>query len=210
MTITLYAEPAWDSPYVFTVLVALKEKGLPLEVRVLDLARGEQREADFARRSLTARVPSIEHDGFTLSESTAIVEYLDERFPDTGPTLLPRTLHDRARFRQVMGFLRSDLMPLREDRPTSSMFYRRTHKPLSDKARAAADKLIRIADQIIPAGEGELFGAWSSADADLAFMLHRLILNDDPVPERVLKWARRQWQRPSVQAYVTWPRPRSE
>jgi len=207
MTITLYAEPSWDSPYVYTVLVALKEKGLPFEVRVLDLARGEQREAGFARRSLTARVPCIEHEGFTLSESTAIVEYLDERFPEVGPAIVPRAVQDRARYRQVMGFLRSDLMPLREERPTTSMFHERVQKPLSDKARAAADKLVRIADQLIPAGEGELFGTWSAADADLAFMLHRLILNDDPVPERVLKWASRQWQRPSVQTYVNWPRP---
>jgi glutathione S-transferase len=208
MTITLYAEPSWDSPYVFTVLVALKEKGLPFEVRVLDLARGEQREAGFARRSLTARVPCIEHEGFTLSESTAIVEYLDECFPKIGPTLLPRTLQERARYRQVMGFLRSDLMPLRAERPTTSMFGERAQTPLSDKARASADKLVRIADQLIPAGEGELFGDWSAADADLAFMLNRLVLNDDPVPERVANWARRQWQRPSVQTYVNWPRSR--
>ena len=58
-TITVYAEGEWDSPYVFTVLVALREKGLPYELRVLDLDRGEQRDADYARRSLTARVPCI-------------------------------------------------------------------------------------------------------------------------------------------------------
>lgn len=206
-TIILYAEGAWDSPYVFTVLVALREKSLPYEVRVLDLDRGQQRDPDYARRSLTARVPCIEHEGFALSESTAIVEYLHERFPDVGPPLLPADLHARARCRQVMAFLRSDLLALREERPTTTMFYARATTALSERAQAAADKLVRIAEQLVPAGEGELFGAWSSADADLSFMLHRLLLNGDPVPERVARWAARQWERPSVQSYVTWPRP---
>ena len=205
--ITLYAEGAWDSPYVFTVLVALQEKGLPYEVKVLDLDHGEQRAADYARRSLTARVPCIEHEGFALSESTAIVEYLHERFPDVGPPLLPLSIEDRARCRQVMAFLRSDLMALRDERPTTTMFGARSTTPLSARARAAADKLVRIAEQLVPQGEGELFGAWSSADADLAFMLHRLLLNGDPVPARIARWAARQWQRPSVQSYVSWPRP---
>ncbi len=205
-TITLYAEGAWDSPYVFTVLVALLEKGLAYELRVLDLDRGEQRDFEFARRSLTARVPCIEHEGFALSESTAIVEYLHERFSDLGPPLLPATLQDRARCRQVMAFLRSDLLALREERPTTTMFHARATTPLSERARAAADKLVRVAEQLVPSGEGELFGAWSCADADLAFMLHRLLLNGDPVPERIARWAARQWRRPSVQTYVTWPR----
>jgi glutathione S-transferase len=33
-------------------------------------------------------------------------------------------------------------------------------------------------------------------------MLHRLILNRDPVPERIARYAARQWQRPSIQAFV--------
>jgi glutathione S-transferase len=204
--ITVYVENAWDSPYVFTALVALHEKGLPYEVRVLDLDRGEQKTAEYARLSLTARVPCVEHEGFAVSESTAIVEYLHERFADVGPPLLPADLRDRARCRQVMAFLRSDLMALRDERPTTTMFYQRAEAPLSERAQAAADKLVRVAEQLVPRGEGNLFGPWTSADADLAFMLHRLLLNGDPVPERIARWAARQWARPSVQAFVGAPR----
>jgi len=203
--IVLYAEELWDSPYVFSVFVALHEKKLPFVTRVLQLSRGEQRGDDYRARSLTARVPCIEHDGFTLSESLAIHEYLDEVFPE--PRLLPEGTRERARARQILGWLRSDLMPLREDRPSDTMFYARSTKPLSERGQASARKLLEIADRLIPAGEGPLFGAFSIADADLTFMLQRLLANGDPVPERVRAYAEAQWQRASVQAFVQQPRP---
>jgi glutathione S-transferase len=159
-------------------------------------------------RSITARVPCIDHDGFMLSESLAIIEYLDDSFSGPAyPSLLPRGTLPRARARQLLGWLRSDLLPLRDERPTTTMFHARATKPLGAKAQAAADKLLRIAEQVIPRGEGELFGNWSAADGDLAFMLHRLILNGDPVPERVARYATRQWSRPSIRGYVEQKRP---
>jgi glutathione S-transferase len=203
--IVLYCEGLWDSPYVFSVFVALHEKNLPFVERVIDLDRGEQRTDDYRARSLTARVPCIEHEGFTLSESLAIHEYLDDVFPE--PRLLPAGVRERARARQILGWLRSDLMPLREDRPTESMFYARADKPLSERGRSAAQKLIDVAERLVPEAGGPLFGSWSIADADLSFMLHRLILNDEPLPARVYAYAAAQWQRPSVQAFVKHDRP---
>ena len=47
-----------------------------------------------------------------------------------------------------------------------------------------------------------MFGEWSIADADLALMLNRLVLNGDAVPERIADYARDQWQRPSIQQWV--------
>jgi len=203
--IILYAEELWDSPYVFSVFVALHEKKVPFVERVVELERGQQRTDDYRARSLTARVPCIEHDGFALSESLAIHEYLDDVFPE--PRLLPSGVRERARARQVLGWLRSDLMPLREDRPTDTMFYERAQKPLTERGQAAALKLIEVAERLIPEAGGALFGSWSIADADLSFMLHRLILNDEPVPARVHAYAAAQWQRPSVQAFVKHARP---
>ena len=120
---------------------------------------------------------------------------------------MPQALRDRARARQLLGWLRSDLLPLREDRPTTSMFFQPLRTPLSERGRAAAGKVLRVAEDVIPQGEGDLFGAWSSADSDLAFMLHRLLLNGDEMPARIARWARRQWSRASVQTYVNHPRP---
>jgi len=206
--IVLYGDRLWDSPYFFSVFVALREKSLPFEVSTLDLDRGEQHVPRFRERTLTGRIPALDHDGLVLSESLAIIEYLDERFPAPGwRSLLPATTVQRARARQLLGWLRSDLLALRDERPTTTMFYERATVPLSEKAKAAADKLIRVAEQVVPKGEGDLFGLWSTADADLAFMLHRLILNDDDVPERLVRYAARQWSRPSVRAFVEHDRP---
>jgi glutathione S-transferase len=205
----LYGDRLWDSPYFFSAFVALKEKQLDFEVQTLDLARGHQFAPAYRDKSLTARIPCIEHDGFVLSESLAIVEYLDEAFPAPAhPRVLPEALQARARARQLLGWLRSDLLPLREERPTTTLFYERADKPLSPRARESAEKLVRVAEAVIPSGEGALFGAWSLADADLALMLHRLIVNDDAIPERARRYASAQWQRPSVRAFVEHERPR--
>jgi glutathione S-transferase len=121
---------------------------------------------------------------------------------------LPEGLRDRARARQVMAWLRSDLGVLREDRSTATMFYRFPEIPLSEQGQRDADRLVRVAAQLVPAGGGPLFGAWSLADAELAWMLHRLILKGDPVPERVAAYARAQWARPSVQEFAQHARPK--
>lgn len=64
-----------------------------------------------------------------------------------------------------------------------------------------------MAEQLIPANAGPLFGAWCLADSELAFMLHRLILNGDDVPARVRAYAERQWARPSVREFAEHARP---
>jgi glutathione S-transferase len=208
MTIVLYASAEWNSPYVFTVQTALMEKGLGFEVRELNLGAGEQRTADYRARSLTARVPAIDHDGFSLSESTAIVEYLEDVFPaPKWPRVLPEAPRDRARARQIMAWLRSDLLPLREERSTDTMFFERAKSPLGKAAREAAEKLFFVADRLVAEGATSLFGSWSIADADLGFFLHRLILNGDAVPDKLRRYAEAQWARPSVRRFVEHERP---
>ena len=49
--------------------------------------------------------------------------------------------------------------------------------------------------------------AWSIVDSGLAFLLHRLILNADPVPRDVRAWAQAQWERPTVRAFREITRP---
>jgi glutathione S-transferase len=201
----LYGERLWVSPYVFTCFVALREKGLPFETTVVALDEQAHRAADYRDRSLTAKVPALEHDGFWLAESSAIVEYLEDRFP--GPRLFPEEPRARARARQLQAWIRSALLPLREERPTSSMFYARATKPLSAAGQAAADELLRVAALVVPERGGPLFGAWSIADSDLAMMLHRLILNGHPVPPRIAAFAAAEWARPSVREFVEHERP---
>ncbi len=202
---TLFVDRFWISPYAFTAFVALEEKGVDYAVTEVSLGDGEHKQAEYARRSVTGRVPMLVHGEFALAESSAIAEYVDEAFD--GPRLMPADPEDRARARQVMAWIRSDLMALREERSTSTMFYERAKRGLSTKAQASADKLVEVATRLVPAGATSMFKDWSIADADLGFLLHRLILNGDHVPDALQAYARSQWERQSVTAFVQHARP---
>jgi glutathione S-transferase len=204
---TLFGERKLDSPFVQTVFVALKEKGVPFTFRALDLGRGDQRQPDFVARSLTARVPTLTAGNFSLSESVAIAEYLDELLPaPVHARLFPEAREERARARQVLGWLRSDLAALRNERPTSSIFFEHVTKPLGEAARTDAEKLASIATALL-GGRSQLFGAWSIADHDLALAIMRLVANGDVVPAPLRAYAEAQWRRPSVAAWVERARP---
>jgi glutathione S-transferase len=201
-TLTLFADTFWISPYVFSCFVALREKGLDFSVEPVALQSKEQHAPEYRDRTLTGRVPALRHGDFWLAESQAIVEYLDDAFPDA-PRVLPREIEARARARQILAWLRSDLMPIREERSTATMFYERATIPLSTAGEAAAARLVRVAELLVPASAGSLFGAWSQADSDLAFMLQRLLLNGHALPSKVRAYAEHEWERPSVHEFVT-------
>jgi glutathione S-transferase len=204
----LYVDHFWVSPYAFCASSALHEKGLDFEVRTVDLDRGEQRGAGYASLSLTARVPTLVHGDFTLSESSAIVEYLDELYPER-PRLLPNDVRQRARARQIMAFLRSDLGALREERTSNHAFYPpQPLPPLSAAGQAAADKIVRVASALVSAGSTTAFGdAWSIADQDLAMMLMRLVRTGASLPSGLVTYAEAQWDRPSARPFIERSRP---
>ena len=201
----LYVDSQFTSPYATSVFVGLKEKGIPFELRTLDLINGANHSAEYATESLTARVPTLVDGEFALSESSAITEYLDEVYP--GTALYPSDPRAKARARQVQAWLRSDLMPLRQERSTMVVFYQPSSQPLSPAAEIAARKLFRAAEALLAHNRENLFSSWSIADVDLSLMLNRLLLNGDPVPSRLADYARLQWQRPSVQEWVNQGRP---
>ncbi|MBS2014336.1 MAG: glutathione transferase [Deltaproteobacteria bacterium] len=206
MTLKLFVEPLWISPYVFACYVTLKEKNLDFEAVVVDAAAGAAQATPYLGQSVTGRVPSILDDDFGLAESSAIIEYLEQKVPE--PPVLPSSLRDRARCRQLMSWIRSDeTAALRDERSTYSMFFVRADQPLSPAAEQSAKKLCDIAGRVIRPGSPTIFDQWTILDAELAFILHRLILNKDPVPRGVAKWAERQWERPSVRAFLELARP---
>jgi glutathione S-transferase len=98
-------------------------------------------------------------------------------------------------------------MPIRQERSTEVVFYGPTDAPLSTGALHAAQKLFKAAEALVAHDADHLFGSWCIADVDLALMLNRLVLNGDPVPARLADYAKRQWDRPSVQEWVKLPRP---
>jgi glutathione S-transferase len=201
----LYVDSQYTSPYAMSVFVGLKEKSIPFELRTVDLENGANRSAEYVMESLTGRVPTLVDGEFALSESSAITEYLDELYP--GTALYPSDPRAKARARQVQAWLRSDLMPIRQERSTLVVFYQPSQQPLSPAAEIAAQKLFRAAETLLVHDAEYLFGSWSIADVDLTLMLNRLVLNGDAVPTKLADYARRQWQRPSVQEWVNQERP---
>lgn len=203
--IKLYVDSQFTSPYAMSVFVTLHEKGLDFDLLTVDLEANAQHAPDYAATSLTQRVPTLVHNGFALSESSAITEYLEEAFPQQ--PVYPKNIQDRARARQVQAWIRSALMPIRVERNTQVIFYGKKLEPLSDAAKAAAAQLFLVGESLLHDNADSLFGDWSVADLDLALMINRLALHGDHVPEKLAKFAAHQWQRPTVQLWVNQARP---
>ncbi len=208
----LWGETNFESPYVFSCFVALREKRAQFELKTMSLDAGEHRQGDYPARSLTGRVPALQHGDFWLAESSAIDEYLEELFPPPAhPPLYPAPVQQRARARQLQAWLRSDLMPVRAERPTSSVFSGAPVKPLTETAQKAVATLIRVGEALIPPGADYLFGtSFTIADADLGLMLQRLVANGDEVPACLKAYASRVWTRPSVEDWLRHARERQK
>ncbi|MFW5816798.1 MAG: maleylacetoacetate isomerase, partial [Wenzhouxiangella sp.] len=108
--LTLYAY--WRSSASYRVRIALQLKGLDHLIQPVHLVRGggEQHQAAFLRRNPQGLVPCLVHGETVLTQSLAIIEYLDERFPD--PPLLPDNAADRARARAIAQAIACDVHPL--------------------------------------------------------------------------------------------------
>lgn len=98
-TITVYGIPG--SPYVRMPLIACEEKGVPWRLHTLTL-EGPKQPEHLARHPF-GRVPAIEHDGWRLYETQAILRYIDQAF--TGPKLTPADARATARMSQVMNIV---------------------------------------------------------------------------------------------------------
>jgi glutathione S-transferase len=88
-----------QSPFARKVRIAMAEKNLACEKVLLDLTKGDHRKPEYLRLNPHGRVPTLVVDGVPIYESTAIVEYLNEAFPE--PPLLPKIPIERARVRMI-------------------------------------------------------------------------------------------------------------
>lgn len=89
------------SPYAWRVWLALEHKAIPYTQNILSFSAGDLSKPEFAALNPRCKVPCIEDDGFALYESVAILEYLDERYPN-GQGLFPGDVHERAVVRRMV------------------------------------------------------------------------------------------------------------
>ncbi len=84
------------SPYAWKVWLALEHKKLPYEAKRMHFENGDLKTPEFTAINPRRKVPALVDNGFAMYESAAILEYLEDRYPDSGEPLWPRDVQARA------------------------------------------------------------------------------------------------------------------
>jgi maleylacetoacetate isomerase len=99
----------WRSSSAYRVRIALRLKGLDFEAVAVDLRQGAHRTLDYLGHNHQGLVPSLEVDSLQLTQSLAIIEWLDEMHP--APPLLPADPASRALVRSLALHVACELQP---------------------------------------------------------------------------------------------------
>jgi len=103
------------SSAAYRIRIALNLKGVSYDSIPVNLLKGEQREEAYRAVNPQRRVPSLDIGSTTLIQSPAILEYLDEVYPE--PPLLPVGAVNRARVRAIASLIACDIHPLNNSGP---------------------------------------------------------------------------------------------
>lgn len=106
----------WRSSAAYRVRIGLEYKGLTWRAMPVNLQTGTQRTDAYRLRNPQGFVPMLEDESLRLTQSLAILEYLEERYPD--PPLLPRSAEKRAEARARALLIACDIHPLNNLRVT--------------------------------------------------------------------------------------------
>lgn len=182
--------------------VYLAEKGLEIEEVPVNLLKGEQRSAGHLARNPLARLPVLElDDGSLLTESLAIIEYLEELHPD--PPMIGRTPLERARVRELDRVAELDVMMrvARIVHSTRSPIGYPAQPALAETERARLPQVLRVLETRI--GEAPFLAGASPTIADCTlFAAFRFAdfggVEIDPACTRLRDWYARFSLRPSA------------
>ena len=97
MALVLYEHPL--SPYAQKCKISLYEKGVPFEAKMPTAIGSGQVDADFLKANPRGEVPALLDDGFAIFDSTVILEYIEDKFPN--PSMLPKDPKLRAKCRMI-------------------------------------------------------------------------------------------------------------
>jgi maleylacetoacetate isomerase len=100
------------SSAAFRARIALNLKGIVPELRFVHLLKdgGQQHNAEYKALNPQELIPALVHDGHTITQSLAIIEYLDEIVPE--PPLLPKDAYGRGRAREIAYAVACDIHPV--------------------------------------------------------------------------------------------------
>jgi maleylacetoacetate isomerase len=100
----------WRSSTAYRARIALNLKGLAYEPAFVSIPGKEHRAAEYLAVNPQGLVPALVEDGRVVTQSLAILEYLEERTPE--PPLLPAGLHERAYVRALSQVIACEIHPL--------------------------------------------------------------------------------------------------
>lgn len=100
----------WRSSASYRVRIALHLKGLAFECEEVNLLERGQKAPAYTEMNPQGLVPTLEIDGIRLTQSLAIIEYLNDLYPN--PPLLPQDPLERARVRQLSQVIAMDIHPI--------------------------------------------------------------------------------------------------
>ena len=159
--------------------IAMRQMGLAFEEVVIPMNQPDTR-ARMLDHSPTGLVPTLVDGDVTIFETIAILEYLNDKFPQAG--LWPKDIGVRAHARAISAEMHAGFAVLRRDCPMNIRRPVRKHLPSADGAAHAArvDALWTDARQRFGAGGAFLFGAFTAADAMYAPVINRFHTYDLP------------------------------
>ena len=195
----LYEAPG--SPYAQKIKIALREKSVPFDVETPRTLGTGSTDGPFGINNPRAHVPMLVDGETRIFDSTIILEYIEERWPD--PPLLPRTPEARAAARMTEDVCDTQYEAVTWGYGEVNTFGRATG-PLAETLLAAAVRQTTALQDWLSGrlGDAPWFGgsAFGWADVAVAPLLHRSVLNGmGPAKgSRLDAWYQRLLERPSV------------
>ncbi len=193
------------TPNGHKVSIALEELGLPYTLKVLDLAKGEQKTPAFLAINPNGRIPAIvdhEAGGFAVFESGAILIYLAEK---TG-RLMPTDVQGRSRVLQWLMFQMGGVGPMMGQANVFFRYFPEKIQPAIDRYQGESKRLLSVLDGHLKHNE-YLAGDYSIADiAHWAWVrTHRWSGVDVSDLPHLQRWMDAIRQRPAVQRGIEAP-----
>lgn len=196
----------WRSTTSYRTRIALNLKGIAYAQAPLDLRTGAQRSEAFLALNPQGLVPALEADGAVLTQSPAILEWLEERYPQ--PPLLPQAPLDRAIVRAMAAAIGCDIHPLNNLRVLNALQHDLAASPERREAwiaRWIGDGFAALEVLIGRHGDGFAFGATPTlADCYLVpqvYSAERFNLDLAPYPRLTAAAARAQGLAPVAAAH---------